>query len=241
MGSLLSHLLSTVSWNARSSLLVCTTFGTCRSFLRQANLSTQTRARRCEEKSHGSSPVTRTAGHMTGGYLFKMCGLPAAALAITMAARPENRAKIGGIMFSAALTAFLTGITEPIDVLKTESGEYLKTAGPEADEIEAPSPVKAPAQAGIQPKLRDPLAAEKARSLIKALGGKANIQRVDACAETRLRIVTTNDALDEAALKVAGIEAIVRLPPRVVHLLTGLNADQYAAEMRGQLASRDLS
>jgi PTS system glucose-specific IIC component len=342
-----------------------------------------------------------TAGHMTGGYLFKMWGLPAAAAAITLAARPENRAKIGGIMMSAALTAFLTGITEPIefsflfvapilyvihallagvayvvcillgikhgftfshglidyvvlfpkshnalwlfvlgpiwgalyfgvftllirklnlptpgreaveeaavvhsaggdefalqivralggrsnivnldacitrlrvkledsskvsadrlkalgaagvvmvgdgvqaifgtrsDVLKTEIGDYLKTAGPEADEVEAPSPVKAPPQAGIQPKLRDPLAAEKARALINALGGKANIQRVDACAETRLRIVTTNGALDEAALKAAGVEAIVRLPDRVVHLLTGLNADQYAAEMRGQLA-----
>lgn len=342
-----------------------------------------------------------TAGHMTGGYLFKMWGLPAAAAAITLAARPENRAKIGGIMMSAALTAFLTGITEPIefaflfvapvlyvihallagvayvvcillgikhgftfshglidyvvlfpkstnalwlfvlgpiwgalyfgvftllirklnlptpgreaveeaavvhsaggdefalqivralggrsnivnldacitrlrvklkdsskvsadklkalgaagvvmvgdgvqaifgtrsDVLKTEIGDYLKIAGPEADEVEAPSPVKAPAQAGIQPKLRDPLAPEKARALINALGGKANIQRVDACAETRLRIVTTNGALDEAALKAAGVEAIVRLPDRVVHLLTGLNADQYAAEMRGQLA-----
>jgi PTS system glucose-specific IIC component len=122
------------------------------------------------------------------------------------------------------------------DVLKTEIGDYLKIAGPEADEVEAPSPVKAPAQAGIQPKLRDPLAPEKARALINALGGKANIQRVDACAETRLRIVTTNGALDEAALKAAGVEAIVRLPDRVVHLLTGLNADQYAAEMRGQLA-----
>jgi glucose PTS system EIICB or EIICBA component len=342
-----------------------------------------------------------TAGHMTGGYLFKMWGLPAAAAAITLAARPENRAKIGGIMMSAALTAFLTGITEPLefaflfvapvlyvihavlagvayvvcillgikhgftfshglidyvvlfpkstnalwlfvlgpiwgvlyfgvfsflirklnlptpgreaveeaavahsaggdefalqivralggrsnivnldacitrlrvklkdsskvsadrlkalgaagvvmvgdgvqaifgtrsDVLKTEIGDYLKTAGPEADEVEAPSPVKAPAQAGIQPKLRDPLAAEKARALINALGGKTNIQRVDACAETRLRIVTTNGALDESALKAAGVEAIVRLPDRVVHLLTGLNADQYAAEMRGQLA-----
>jgi PTS system glucose-specific IIC component len=65
---------------------------------------------------------------------------------------------------------------------------------------------------------------------------QVNIQRVDACAETRLRIVTTNGALDEAALKDAGVEAIVRLPDRVVHLLTGLNADQYAAEMRGQLA-----
>lgn len=342
-----------------------------------------------------------TAGHMTGGYLFKMWGLPAAAAAITLAARPENRAKIAGIMMSAALTAFLTGITEPLefaflfvapvlyvvhallagvayavcillgikhgftfshglidyvvlfpkstnalwlfvlgpiwgvlyfgvfsflirklnlptpgreaveeaavahstggdefalqivralggrsnivnldacitrlrvklkdsskvsadklkalgaagvvmvgdgvqaifgtrsDVLKTEIGDYLKTAGPEADEVEAPSPVKAPPQAGIQPKLRDPLAPEKARAMINALGGKANIQRVDACAETRLRIVTTNGALDEAALKAAGVEAIVKLPDRVVHLLTGLNADQYAAEMRGQLA-----
>ena len=56
-----------------------------------------------------------TAGNMTGGYLFKMWGLPAAAAAITLAARPENRAKVGGIMISAALTAFLTGITEPIE------------------------------------------------------------------------------------------------------------------------------
>src|SRR5439155_14885389 len=56
-----------------------------------------------------------TAGNMTGGYLFKMWGLPAAAMAMWHSARPENRAKVGGIMISAALTAFLTGITEPIE------------------------------------------------------------------------------------------------------------------------------
>jgi len=56
-----------------------------------------------------------TAGHLAGGYLFKMYGLPAAALAMWRAARPENRAKVGGIMISAALTSFLTGITEPIE------------------------------------------------------------------------------------------------------------------------------
>jgi len=349
-------------------------------------------------KSRASSRAIRRPATC---YLFKMWGLPAAAAAMTLAARPENRAKIGGIMISAALTAFLTGITEPIefaflfvapvlyvihallagvaylvcillgirhgftfshglidyvvlfpkstnalwlfvlgpiwaavyflifsffirkfdlktpgrealeeavaghseagdefalqivralggrsnivnldacitrlrvklkdsgkvnaaklkalgaagvvmvgdgvqaifgtrsDVLKTEIGDYLKHAGAEADEVEAPSPIKAPAQAGIQPKLRDPLAAEKARALIAGLGGKANIERVDACAETRLRIVTVNGALDEAALKAAGVEGVVKLPDRVVHLLTGLNADQYAAEMRGQLA-----
>src|SRR5918999_2041540 len=56
-----------------------------------------------------------TAGNLAGGYLFKMWGLPAAALAMWRTARPENRAKVGGLMASAALTSFLTGITEPIE------------------------------------------------------------------------------------------------------------------------------
>jgi PTS system glucose-specific IIC component len=55
------------------------------------------------------------AGILGGAYLFKMWGLPAAALAMWHAARPENRAKVGGIMVSAALTSFLTGITEPVE------------------------------------------------------------------------------------------------------------------------------
>ena len=56
-----------------------------------------------------------TAGNLAGGYMFKMYGLPAAAIAMWHTAKPENRAKIGGIMVSAALTSFLTGITEPIE------------------------------------------------------------------------------------------------------------------------------
>ncbi len=56
-----------------------------------------------------------TAGNLAGGYMFKMYGLPAAAIAMWHTAKPENRAKIGGIMISAALTSFLTGITEPIE------------------------------------------------------------------------------------------------------------------------------
>jgi PTS system glucose-specific IIC component len=346
-----------------------------------------------------------TAGHMSGGYLFKMFGLPAAALAIWRAARPEQRKKVGGIMVSAALTAFLTGITEPIEFaflfvapvlygihailagaayflcvalgikhgftfshglidyvvlfpkshhalwllvlgpiwalvyygvfsfairrfnlltpgrevesetakasrsasgdsfalqlvrafggrsniasldacitrlrvklvdvtkasvdklkvlgaagvvvvgdgvqaifgtqsenLKTEMQEYLKTAGAEADEVEAPSPVKAPPPAGLQPPLRDPDAARKAKAYIAALGGKNNIVRVDACAETRLRLIVRDEnQIQEAVLKSEGIAAIVKLDgQKTIHLLAGLNADQYAAEMRGQLAA----
>jgi len=344
-----------------------------------------------------------TAGNMSGGYLFKMFGLPAAALAMWRAARPEQREKVGGIMVSAALTAFLTGITEPIEFaflfvapvlygihavlagaayflcvtlgikhgftfshglidfivlfprshnalwllllgpawaglyygvfslairsfnlltpgrdaetegtatraasgdgmarqlvrafggranilsldacitrlrikvadvnkvgadslkalgaagvvvvgdgvqaifgtqsenLKTEMQEYLRSAGPEADEADAPSPVKAPAASSVPSRLRDPDAARKVKSYIAALGGKENIVRVDACAETRLRLVVRDETkIRDAALTSEGIAALVKLDGgKTLHLLAGLNADQYAAEMRGQLA-----
>jgi PTS system glucose-specific IIC component len=344
-----------------------------------------------------------TAGNMTGGYLFKMWGLPAAAFAMWAAARPEQRAKVGGIMVSAALTAFLTGITEPIEFaflfvapvlymihallagcayflcvaldikhgftfshglidyivlfpkshnalwllligpawaalyygvfsvairhfnlptpgreleevapsaaravagdqfalqlvkafggrknivnldacitrlrvnladsskasvdklkalgaagvvvvgdgmqaifgtrsenLKTEMQEFLKTAGPEADEADEELPAKTAAPAGLIPRVRDHDAARKASAYIAALGGKANISRVDACAETRLRLVVRDEGkIREDALKAEGIAGLVKLPNHIVHLLAGLNADQYAAEMRGQLA-----
>jgi len=346
-----------------------------------------------------------TAGNMTGGYLFKMWGLPAAALAMWRAARPENRAKVGGIMFSAALTAFLTGITEPIEFsflfvapllyavhallagaayfacialgikhgftfshglidyvvlfpkshhalwlfvigpiwaavyyavfsftirkwnlatpgreteddltktrrsgadenfalqlvrafggrsniasldacitrlrvklhdvtkanslklkalgatgvvvlgdgvqaifgtqsenLKTEMEEYLRSAGPEADEVEAPSRMHATPDVGVISKLRDADAAGKVAAWIIALGGAVNIERVDDCAATRLRVVLHSDAeVNESALGRDGIDAVVRLPGNTLHLLVGLNADQYAAEMQAQVAAR---
>jgi PTS system glucose-specific IIC component len=344
-----------------------------------------------------------TAGNMTGGYLFKMWGLPAAALAMWQAARPEHRKAVGGIMISGALTAFLTGITEPIEFaflfvapvlyvghavlaglsyftcvalgikhgftfshglidylvlfpqshgalwllvlgpiwaalyygvftvairrfglmtpgrevetaapaaravsgdqfslqlvrafggrsnivsldacitrlrvkvadvtkasaealkalgatgvvvvgdgvqaifgtrsenLKTEMEDYLRSAGPEADEVEGPSPVKPATPPPFQPKLRDPDAPRRASVYIAALGGKANIVRVDACAETRLRLVLRNAGeVNEAALRAEGIAALVKVSDETMHLLAGLNADQYAAEMRGQLAA----
>ena len=345
-----------------------------------------------------------TAGNMAGGYLFKMWGLPAAAIAIWHTAKPENRARIGGIMLSAALTSWLTGITEPIEFsfmflapalylihallagaayyscialgikhgmtfshglidyivlfpqsshalwllllgplwaavyyslfrwcivhfdlktpgrepeeaataaaavdgsgndfarqlvlafggrsniksldacitrlridlhdtgkvnkellkalgaagvvmvgsgvqaifgtrsenLKTDMETYLKTAGPEADELPEPSPVRTP-PAGMSPGLRDPLAAEKARTILEAVGGNSNISRIDACAETRLRLeLKAVELLDEAALAAAGVMGVMQLSNRTVHLLVGLNADQYAAEIQGQMAA----
>jgi len=60
--------------------------------------------------------VPLTAGtFMTGKFPFMMFGLPAAALAIIHEAKPEKKMLVAGIMGSAALTSFLTGITEPIE------------------------------------------------------------------------------------------------------------------------------
>lgn len=52
---------------------------------------------------------------MTGKYPFMMAGLPAAAYAMYTVAKPENKKVVGGLLVSAALTSFLTGITEPIE------------------------------------------------------------------------------------------------------------------------------
>ncbi|HTU03153.1 MAG TPA: PTS glucose transporter subunit IIBC, partial [Candidatus Sulfotelmatobacter sp.] len=344
-----------------------------------------------------------TAGNLGGGYLFKMFGLPAAAIAIWHCAKPENRVRVGSIMASAALTSFLTGITEPIEFaflfvapvlyglhallagtafvilyelgaklgytfshgfidyilffpmdtrpwlvflvgplyavvyygvfrvvilkadlktpgrereeatraevqavmaesfskqlvlafggksniksldacitrlrvgladvrkanpdklkalgaagvvivvngmqaifgtrsenLKTDMEEYLKAAGPDADPVESPPPAVAYAPRGITPKLRDAEAPQKTHALIQALGGARNIAQVEACAETRLRLVMNDpQRIDEAALRAAGVLGSMRLPKGVVHLLIGLNADQYATEMHAQLA-----
>ena len=345
-----------------------------------------------------------TAGNLGGGYLFKMFGLPAAALAIWQCAKPENKTKVGSIMASAALTSFLTGITEPLEFtflfvapilyavhavlagfafltmyifgaklgytfshgfidyalffamdtrpwlvlvigpiwallyyivfrtlilkfdlktpgreaeevsladaqadvaqgfakelvlafggrsnirnldacitrlrvgvndihktnqgklkalgaagvvvvgnglqaifgtrsenLKTDMEEYLKTAGPEAELTEEVPAAVEYAPKGLEPKLRDPDAPRKVSDFIKALGGTKNISKVEPCAETRLRLVVADDTpVDETALRAAGVNGVMRLANHTLHLLVGLNADQYAAEMQGQLAS----
>jgi len=345
----------------------------------------------------------RSAGNMAGGYLFKMWGLPGAAIAIWRSARPENRARIGGIMISAALTSFLTGITEPIEFafmfvapllyvlhavlagiayflcillgikhgmtfshgfidyvllfpksthagwllvigpvwallyygafrwvivkfnlktpgreakeiaagsaatvagdaisrelvlafggrsniknldacitrlrvevndialansarlealgaagvitvgnslqaifgtqaenMKTSMEEYLKTAGPEADLTERPAMPATSAAMSTPLLLADPETSKRGAQFIAALGGAANIEEIESCAETRLRLkVHDESAVDEMALRDAGAWGLMRVASRTIHLLVGLHADRYAAEIKSQVA-----
>ncbi|MBU6136777.1 glucose-specific PTS transporter subunit IIBC [Clostridium tertium] len=62
--------------------------------------------------------VEFTAGtFMTGKFPFMMFGLPAAALAMYHEADSDKKKLVAGILFSGALTSFLTGITEPIEFM----------------------------------------------------------------------------------------------------------------------------
>ncbi|EKT61664.1 N-acetylglucosamine-specific PTS transporter subunit IIBC [Providencia burhodogranariea] len=56
-----------------------------------------------------------TGRYQAGFFPIMMFGLPGAALAIYHCARPENKAKVAGIMIAGAFAAFFTGITEPLE------------------------------------------------------------------------------------------------------------------------------
>ncbi|HDZ3284185.1 TPA: PTS transporter subunit IIABC [Staphylococcus aureus] len=78
-----------------------------------------------DEIIHGDQRIfieqIREGAHLTAGKFMQgefpvmMFGLPAAALAIYHSAKPENKKVVAGLMGSAALTSFLTGITEPLE------------------------------------------------------------------------------------------------------------------------------
>lgn len=63
----------------------------------------------------GKAVVGITGRYQAGFFPIMMFGLPGAALAIYHCARPQNKAKVLGIMMAGAFAAFFTGITEPLE------------------------------------------------------------------------------------------------------------------------------
>ncbi|MEJ0024831.1 MAG: N-acetylglucosamine-specific PTS transporter subunit IIBC [Rhizomicrobium sp.] len=224
---------------------------------------------------------------MSGFFPVMMFGLPAACLAMYRAALPSRRPEIGGMLLSMALTAFLTGVTEPIEftfmflapmlyaihavltgaamvimnLLGVRLGfgfsaglfDYLinfgkatrplwllpvgavyfalyyglfslsirafnlKTPGRE-EETEAPAAA--------------PAATSRGEAYVIALGGADNLVSVDACT-TRLRLVLADGrAADEKALKALGARGIVRPSANALQVVLGPVADQVAGEIR---------
>jgi len=219
-----------------------------------------------------------TAGILAGAYLFKMFGLPAAAIAIWQSARPENKRAVGGMMISAALTSFLTGITEPIEfaflfvapqlylmhAVLVAIGQFVFatlgvhmgftfsqggidfilfnvlnpfsqrwwlvlvlgpvwaglyyvtfTAAIRGFKLKTPGreDVAVAATAGAAAAAASAAAADgrfgKARGLVRAFGGRANLKGLDACI-TRLRVqVRDATRVDQAGLKALGASGVM--------------------------------
>jgi N-acetylglucosamine PTS system EIICBA or EIICB component len=239
---------------------------------------------------------------MAGFFPVMMFGLPAACLAMYHAAPKHNRAKVGGVLTSIALTSFLTGVTEPVefafmflapplyllhavltglsavimDALNVKLGfgfsaglfDYvlnyskatnpilllpigavyaatyygvfrvciakfnLKTLGREDEEAAAASAVGVGSP--VAPGLPAP-ALSRGASYLTALGGAANVQTVDSCT-TRLRLtVADNGRVDEGALKTLGARGVIRPAPGSVQVIIGPLAEQVANEVQEAL------
>ena len=59
--------------------------------------------------------VSGTTRFMAGKFPFMMFGLPAASFAMYRAALPSKKKVVGSLLLAAAVTSFLTGITEPLE------------------------------------------------------------------------------------------------------------------------------
>jgi phosphotransferase system IIB component len=73
-------------------------------------------------------------------------------------------------------------------------------------------------------------------AIAAALGGSGNMVSAETCALTRVRVKLLDAALvDEAALRSAGVPAVMRLDEGVLHLIVGAKADEVAAALTSHL------
>jgi PTS system glucose-specific IIC component len=125
--------------------------------------------------------------------------------------------------------------------MKTGMQEYLRSTSAE-DDLEPTAPAAAaaaPAAAAVR--TAPPASArdkERAESIRQALGGAANIKALEAIATTRWR-VELQDAqrVDTAALKRAGVAAVMPVGTGVLHLILGFDAEDLVHALSSETAA----
>ena len=238
-----------------------------------------------------------TAGvFMAGFYPVMMFGLPAGALAMYMTAHKENRAKVGGVLLSVAATAFLTGVTEPLEFLfvflapglyavhavltglslvVTNMFGVLHGFGFSAGAFDmvlnwglATNPVtlvliglafaaiyfctfyfaikvfnlKTPGREDDDETTETAIMvsdSDRAAKYIELLGGKENLEVVEACI-TRLRLTLADRGrVNEAGLKAIGAQGVVRLGEKNLQVILGPQAEIIAGEIKTEINRQD--
>jgi PTS system N-acetylglucosamine-specific IIC component len=103
--------------------------------------------------------------------------------------------------------------------------------------VVVPAPVAvtaqaAPVPAALVPTVEDDL---RAQALVAALGGAANLQAVGACS-SRLRLVLHDPArIDDPALHALPSRGVVRIGPKILHVVLGPSAERVAQAVRGMV------
>ncbi|HJW94767.1 MAG TPA: N-acetylglucosamine-specific PTS transporter subunit IIBC [Thermoanaerobaculia bacterium] len=157
----------------------------------------------------GVAMVVMNLLHVRLGFGFS-AGLFDYLLNYSLATRPLWLLPVGALYFVVYYGAFRTCIV----------AFNLKTPGRDDETESAPAPIAATGRAA---------------AFVEALGGRANLTTVDACA-TRLRLtVASQDAVDEPALKRLGARATVKVSSTALQVVLGPIADQIAGEIRTQL------
>ncbi|MCY1592990.1 glucose-specific PTS transporter subunit IIBC [Staphylococcus pettenkoferi] len=214
--------------------------------------------------THYYSGISR---YMSGRFITMMFGLCGAALAIYHTAKPEHKKVVGGLMLSAALTSFLTGITEPLEfsflfvapvlylihafldglafmmadifritIGQTFSGGFIDYVlfgvlqGNSKTNFLLVIPIgivwfllyyaifrfmivkfnfKTPGREDEEA-VAQVSATDRAKTIVKGLGNKDNIEVVDCCA-TRLRVtLKNNDDVNKELLKSTGAKGVIQ-------------------------------
>ena len=206
-----------------------------------------------------------TAGmFMSGFFPIMMFGLPGAALAMYFAAPKERRPMVGGMLLSVAVTAFLTGVTEPLEflfmflapllyllhALLTGISLFVATllgihAGFSfsAGAIDYALMYNLPAASqnvwmllvmGVV--FTEEGLNQLATNYIAAVGGTDNLKAIDACI-TRLRLTVVDSArVNDAMCKRLGASGVVKLNKQTIQVIVGAKAESIGDAMKKVVA-----
>ncbi len=240
-----------------------------------------------------------TAGKFMGAeFAFMLYGLPAAAFAIYLRAKKEKRKAVGGMMLAAALTAIITGISEPIEfafifvapvlyifhILAAFVSGWLTSAldvhmgytfsaslidcflgffnaknssrlflivGPITALVYFSAfyfaigllDLKTPGREDTTDDAEGgPVStSDKAKEVLKALGGAMNIVNLDACI-TRLRLSVKNaGSVDIARLKALGAAGVMNAGGGNLQVVFGTESDLLKEEIKAVMARGDVA
>ena len=183
-----------------------------------------------------SADVTWDLGmYMSGFFPCMMFGVPGAALAMIQTAKSNKKKVAIGLVASAAVCAFVCGVTEPFEfgfmflapalyvVFRFAITKFdLKTPGREDDDVEAEKNVD----------LGSSDYTTVAAAILEGVGGAANIKSIDNCI-TRLRLEVKDSSLvDEKKIKSAGAAGVIRPSKTAVQVVIGTKVQFVADEFK---------